>query len=436
VAYRGRNYIPAHLRACAVVNLALFLTSITGIIPIPMASQSTLSSSSLAELNPPAKPPSFPPSEIQYRGREWVRIDHRENLKRSTPQSKVWDYGDEYIAIDNPDQHAWRCRNCSDGNSLIVLHGKSASTSPAARHLKKKHGILLYEDEASDLASTTTDGRELPVVSGLIQRVDVEAFRYHLLRWIVNRQVAFIEIEDEDFRQMLLCLSQTIEPYLVQCGDTLRNWLDEEYILAKRQVKQCLSEAKSKIHISFDLWTSPNALAICAVVAHFVNINHQVCNALIGFKRIKGGHAGENIAEVVIPVLEEYEVSQNLGVFVTDNADSNDTAIRAILKSLRPDLNISDRRARCLGHIINLAAKAFIFSKGVTAFEASVNAAGESAEFDSDSMQQAQAEWRQRGAIGKFHNIVVFIRSSPQRREAFRRCLPAGDDQTNGGELL
>ena len=153
-----------------------------------------------------------------------------------------------------------------------------------------------------------------------------------------------------------------------------------------------------------------------------------MCNALISFKRIKGGHAGENIAEVVIPVLEEYKVSQNLGVFVTDNADSNDTAIRAILKSLRPDLNISDRRARCLGHIINLAAKAFIFSKGVTAFEASVNAAGESAEFDSDSMQQAQAEWRQRGAIGKFHNIVVFIRSSSQRREAFRRCLPAGDD--------
>ena len=214
-----------------------------------MASQSTLSSSSLAELSLAMQPPSFPPPEIQYRGREWIRTDHRENLKKGTPRSKVWAHGDDYIALDDVDQHAWRCRHCSDGNSLIILHGKPASTSPAARHLKKKHEILLHEDEASDAASTTTDGRELPVVSGLIQRVDVEAFRYHLLRWIVTRQVAFIEVEDEDFRQMLLCLSQTIEPYLVQCGDTLRNWLDEEYILAKRQVKQLLSEAKSRIHI-------------------------------------------------------------------------------------------------------------------------------------------------------------------------------------------
>jgi hypothetical protein len=45
---------------------------------------------------------------------------------------------------------------------------------------------------------------------------------------------------------------------------------------------------------------------------------------------------------VVIPILEEYEGSLNLGVFITNNADSNDTVIRAILKSLRPDLCISD----------------------------------------------------------------------------------------------
>ena len=52
----------AYLRACAVENLA-FLIAIIGITPIPMASQSTLSSSSLAELNPPMQPPSFPPSD-------------------------------------------------------------------------------------------------------------------------------------------------------------------------------------------------------------------------------------------------------------------------------------------------------------------------------------------------------------------------------------
>jgi hypothetical protein len=95
----------------------------------------------------------------------------------------------------------------------------------------------VQEEEQSSVVSNTTDGQELPVVPTLVQRVKVEDFRYHLLRWMVNRQVPFREIEDEDFRQMLLCLSQAIDPYLVQCGDTVRNWVELEFIRAKEQVK-------------------------------------------------------------------------------------------------------------------------------------------------------------------------------------------------------
>jgi hypothetical protein len=64
-------------------------------------------------------------------------------------------------------------------------------------YLKKKHDILLYKDKASDPVSNITDGREWPIVSGLIQRVNVKAFWYYLLRWIVNRQATFTEIKDE-----------------------------------------------------------------------------------------------------------------------------------------------------------------------------------------------------------------------------------------------
>jgi hypothetical protein len=125
---------------------------------------------------------------------------------------------------------------------------------------------------------------------------------------------------------------------------------------------------------------------------------------LIGFKRMKGSHGGENIAEVMIPVLEEYEVSSNLEVFVTDNVESNDVAIRAILISLRPDLYIDDRRARCLGHIINLAAQAFMFGKDVAAFEALVENVEDSVSYDSELMRLAQLDWRKKGAIGRFYN--------------------------------
>jgi len=34
-----------------------------------------------------------------------------------------------------------------------------------------------------------------------------------------------------------------------------------------------------------------------------------------------------------------------------------------------------------------------------------------------------QVKWRSRGPIGKFHNIIVHIRATPQRREAFQRSV-------------
>jgi hypothetical protein len=102
---------------------------------------------------------------------------------------------------------------------------------------------------------------------------------------------------------------------------------------------------------------------------------------------------------------------------------THDIAIRLILQELRPELSIDNLRSHCLGHIINLAAKVFIFGKETDAFEALVDSVDETNALDSDGMKQAQAAWRERGPIGKFHNVAVFIRSSPQRREAFKRSI-------------
>jgi hypothetical protein len=51
------------------------------------------------------------------------------------------------------------------------------------------------------------DKDENQQVKGLVQRVNVNTFRYHLLRWMVNRYIAFIKVEDKDFRDILLLLN-------------------------------------------------------------------------------------------------------------------------------------------------------------------------------------------------------------------------------------
>ena len=67
------------------------------------------------------------------------------------------------------------------------------------------------------------------------------------------------------------------------------------------------------------------------------------------------------MAHSIISAIEEYELRDRLDYFVLDNVSSNDTCVREILRKLRPDLNAKNRRLRCFGHIVNLAAKAFLF---------------------------------------------------------------------------
>jgi hypothetical protein len=394
-----------------------------------MASQSTLSFSSQDELDITVRPPFIAPVEIAWKGRHWSRIDHAPNRKMGSKVSRIWELGDEYIALNDPNLHSWRCQLCS-GNSLISLPRNGTATAPALRHLRTKHRILLEDDgDSSGLngsSITADDDTPSTVISSLVTKVNIDRFRHHLLRWIVRRQLPFNIVEDEDFRKLLQALSPSIEPYLMH-KSTIRNWLKEEYERMLLRIKQETAAAKLRIHISFDLWSSPNGYAICAICSHFVGQSNCNRSVLLGMKRILGAHSGENIAEVILPVLQDFEITSNIGVFVADNVDTNDVAIKAILRILRPDLTIRNRRARCLGHIINLAAKAFIFGKDTTAFDNAIESVDESEPLESDKMKKAQEAWRRQGAIGKFHNIVVFIRSTSQRREAFRRCLLSDD---------
>lgn len=265
-------------------------------------------------------------------------------------------------------------------------------------------------------------------VSGLVQRANITDFRFYLLRWMVRRNIVFSEVEDDDFQAMITACNKGVADYLVQSGQTMRNWVEEEYVYAMTEIEKVLASSFSKIHISFDLWTSPNGYAFCGIVAHLVGKGHIAQSILLGLKRMRAGHSGEDIGEVVLAVLKEYDIINKLGVFVGDNAESNDTAIKAMFKTIDPRVkDISPYRSRCLGHVINLAAKAFLFGKDTEAFETITESVDDSTPMDSVAMREAQAAWQTKGPIGKLHNTVVFIRSSTQRREAFLRVV-VGDD--------
>jgi len=99
--------------------------------------------------------------------------------------------------------------------------------------------------------------------------------------------------------------------------------------------------------------------------------------------------------------------------------------LSAILATLHPEFTKEQRsafRVRCLGHIVNLCAHALIFGKGKGRRREDLARAERKGDEDGWA-----SVWRRIGAVGRLHNIIRYIRWSPQRREEFAHYIQGGN---------
>lgn len=357
-----------------------------------------------------------------------IRIGNKRYLKEDWLHTKrkrrswIGDHGTYLVEINTDFERLktfWSCNHC-DENKKYSLYVADSTNAPTA-HLKSEH--RLHEQDESE-----ETGIRLPNVlmmqrkaakGALVRKPRVEAFKTLLLQWVVDQNISLTAVESELFRDLLTMLSSEVDTFLPRSGDTVHSWLMNAFQAKKRDIKRQLKEdALSKIHLSFDLWTSPNQLALLGIVAHYLDRKTwKNQSRLLALRRLRGSHSGENMASILTDVAQEYEITENFGFFTIDNAESNDTCLQTFLSSCFPDITldaVKQRRLRCWGHVLNLSAKAFLFGKNADAFEV---------EHDTNVLlgrEEAElAIWRKHGPIGKLHNVVVFIRRTPQRRELF-----------------
>ncbi len=124
-----------------------------------------------------------------------------------------------------------------------------------------------------------------------------------------------------------------------------------------------------------------------------------------------GAKSGQNIAEITAKVINDYEIGQNLGAFMMDNAKDNNTMLKEL--ATRFDIDVDYSRLRCLGHIINLVVKALLFGKGVSKLERKLAGA---------SFNKVFKIWNSLGPIGKLHNICVYVNYNSARISVFKEC--------------
>ncbi|KAG6996097.1 putative AC transposase [Fusarium oxysporum f. sp. conglutinans] len=316
----------------------------------------------------------------------------------------------------------WCCRLCDDKGAPRFFNAQS--TSSAQAHLYRAHRITETFEPGSPGDSSVLDlqrsaSKKRPAPSSLVlPRAKMARIRELSVGYIVDSNLPFTTFESTYLQELFRQLDSDLHIQVPWGRTTAKKDLEDILSLKKAAVKEELDEAVTQIHISFDLWTSPNRLAFISIFGHFIDRSNLYQSRLLAFRRQIGSHAGENIAYTVRNVVRDWGIDRKLGVSICDNAASNDVCLRSLYTTLDASVTRADteaRRMRCFGHILNLVAQAFLYGDDAASFELQSEAYGML-----ERVEEDLEHWRAKGPVGKLHNIVKFIRASPQRTEAFK----------------
>ena len=114
----------------------------------------------------------------------------------------------------------------------------------------------------------------------------LQAFQTALICWVAIAHIALSCVEVDAFQDLIQVLNPALFEHLYKSGNSIRNSIMKDFEARKGKVKDELARPLSKIHVSFDLWTAPNTIAILGVVAHYLTPDLKARSLLIGLKEV------------------------------------------------------------------------------------------------------------------------------------------------------
>ncbi|KAI1523680.1 Dimer-Tnp-hAT domain containing protein, partial [Pyrenophora tritici-repentis] len=253
------------------------------------------------------------------------------------------------------------------------------------------------------------------VLQGLANELggfDCQAFRHAAVAWLIDSNHPLSEFQKPAFRQMLKAANVEAAAALWTSHASVSRYVMRRFDFMLPQVVIDLSKALSKIHISFDGWTTKGGKrGFLGVVAHYVNSAGDLIDLPIALPQLTGAHTGEKIAEVVSKTLQQFGInSRTVGYFMLDNATNNDTAVLSIAQQM--DLTAAHRRLRCGAHTLNLIGQALLWGSNNDVYD------NDRSELAVES--ELLRNWREDGPLGVLLSVINYIRT-PQQLELFEK---------------
>ena len=152
-----------------------------------------------------------------------------------------------------------------------------------------------------------------------------------LMLFVCGAKVSFDAITSPEFQRLVLCLNPSIGDDLIVSRSTLIAHFTNIYNFYRPELEAKIQNAKSLVHISPDVWTSPDQeKSFIAVHAQWVDENYAVRNMLIGLSECPWGYSGPYQASYIVEMIKQFSLSSKVGYFTGDIAGSSATYLEEI----------------------------------------------------------------------------------------------------------
>jgi hypothetical protein len=177
---------------------------------------------------------------------------------QSQPRLVSWIWNHGFLTSDG--QH-WQCAQCTNPPQIY----KATATTHPAQHLTNVHNLNKHQRGKAASAKTPSNSVLHMLKQG--QPFETERFTSRFIEWILQDRQPFSIVEQESFRDLISSCHPQAERDLPKSGNTIRTWSMYRFKSAQSIVKTILSEARSKIHISCDIWSSSNGHAFLGIIS-------------------------------------------------------------------------------------------------------------------------------------------------------------------------
>lgn len=287
-------------------------------------------------------------------------------------KSPVWNY---FICMEGDVTKA-KCILCNEKISRGGI-GKKATTTALNNHIKNKHPTVKLASatctdekmESDDVCGDSLKHTKQQTLMACLEKKklwDINNAKSVEIHYAIGEMIAldnqpYSIVGDTGFNRLIKLLQPHYQlPSRKYITDVIMPDILQK---CKQKITRQINETEF-VSITSDIWTeSTNNRSFISFTCHWINSDFEFREAVLNIKHFPGKHNSENISELLLNVLETWNLKEKIHLFVRDNGfnmvkgikDAGFSAVSCFIHSLQLVVKDSIKSQRAVNDVIATA---------------------------------------------------------------------------------